>query len=499
MTVGMSGMEAQQVERPLRKRGLSKLRTAGFACDRLWTFLMFYSIVPYLTVPDIRGALYMNMFASLCSMTVALMFIGIVSRREYQLHDNRTLALIAALVMAGGTCGTYFADTSTTTGILVFGGCALSTGFGSAVLLICWLELASEHGVRGVIEIALGVCVALAAGLLACFLPGVVSGVCIIAAPLASYALLVRAHNEPARPKDPSDHTHHEPDRLSTSTIVLFTKGLIGVFAVGIIAGFFDVFTGYRTFTVSNQYGPILFVCGIAIMSISLAVVLKTKHDALSWLYRIAVFALCVGCLCTLFLNDQTAISGGIVFAGYLVFSVVLFIVCSNVHRAFGLSITRLFAFSFSTLYAGEIVGDILAIVFGNETAHDMLSLFTLVSVMWLIFTHLFLFDEIDMISIGLGEVGSMPIENGVEDAEQSKTVDASAVIAEKYGLTPRESEVLPLLLQGRTIARIQDALFISQGTVSTHIRHIYRKTGVANRQGLLDLAEHIDDEGREA
>ena len=51
------------------------------------------------------------------------------------------------------------------------------------------------------------------------------------------------------------------------------------------------------------------------------------------------------------------------------------------------------------------------------------------------------------------------------------------------------EPSPLPLLLEGRTISRIQETLFISAGTVSTHIRHIYQKTGVDNRQELIDLA----------
>ena len=57
------------------------------------------------------------------------------------------------------------------------------------------------------------------------------------------------------------------------------------------------------------------------------------------------------------------------------------------------------------------------------------------------------------------------------------------------FALSPRETDVLPLLLEGRTISRIQETLFISAGTVSTHIRHIYQKTGVDNRQELIDLA----------
>ena len=58
-----------------------------------------------------------------------------------------------------------------------------------------------------------------------------------------------------------------------------------------------------------------------------------------------------------------------------------------------------------------------------------------------------------------------------------------------RFALSPRETDMLPLLLEGRTISRIQETLFISAGMVSTHIRHIYQKTGVDNRQELIDLA----------
>lgn len=63
-------------------------------------------------------------------------------------------------------------------------------------------------------------------------------------------------------------------------------------------------------------------------------------------------------------------------------------------------------------------------------------------------------------------------------------------LLANDFALSPRETEVLPLLLRGRTIARIQEELFISASTVNTHIRHIYGKCEVANKQELLDLFE---------
>jgi DNA-binding CsgD family transcriptional regulator len=48
--------------------------------------------------------------------------------------------------------------------------------------------------------------------------------------------------------------------------------------------------------------------------------------------------------------------------------------------------------------------------------------------------------------------------------------------------LTRREAQVLALLAQGATNAQIGERLVISAGTVKSHVRHILRKLGAANR-----------------
>ena len=66
-------------------------------------------------------------------------------------------------------------------------------------------------------------------------------------------------------------------------------------------------------------------------------------------------------------------------------------------------------------------------------------------------------------------------------------------------GLTPREVDVLRLLVRGRTNAQIAERLVLSPKTVANHIAHIYLKAGVnsraaaslfAMRHGLIDDAE---------
>lgn len=493
---GARAASAPAANGALARAGLSSVRIAGFACDRLWVYMMFYSTVPYLMASDMRSVLYTNMFISLCSAAVALVFIGIVAHRQDRVHRNGVLMGVSAAAMATGTIVGYFLNISTTVGLLAMGGCALATGVGSALLFVGWLEQLSDAGARtAALEATIAACAALGASFLLVFGPTAVAWAVIAALPVASGAQLLRASSASGRPdKLPP----YEP--LSKQTFVLFVKALVGVAAFGLIAGFFDVFTGFHSFAMSDMHGLELFGFGFVVMAALCAVCVLKRHEALFYLYRIAMFALCAGCLCALFLGDYSTFAGGVVFSGYLAFSVVLLIVCAMVTRAFNLGATRVIAFSFAVLDVGEIAGQALANLLAVDIEPQTLALITMVSVLWLFFAHLFLFTETDLVEIGLGELSVQPAAAADDVVDEPASSELSqdevcAIMVERFGLTPRESDVLPLLLQGRTIARIQETLYISQGTVSTHIRHIYQKTASANRQELLDLAERIAHE----
>ena len=59
-----------------------------------------------------------------------------------------------------------------------------------------------------------------------------------------------------------------------------------------------------------------------------------------------------------------------------------------------------------------------------------------------------------------------------------------------RYGLSPREREVMELLVRGYSTDRIGKDLHISYHTVKTHVYHIYQKVGVHAQQELIDLVE---------
>ena len=61
-------------------------------------------------------------------------------------------------------------------------------------------------------------------------------------------------------------------------------------------------------------------------------------------------------------------------------------------------------------------------------------------------------------------------------------------ILVEKFGLSPREHDVLRHLANGLQTVEIANAMCISPHTVRDHIKKLYRKTGTCSRGGLLNL-----------
>lgn len=71
-------------------------------------------------------------------------------------------------------------------------------------------------------------------------------------------------------------------------------------------------------------------------------------------------------------------------------------------------------------------------------------------------------------------------------DAEARPRIAAAPAIPTRYSLTPKELEVVTLILEELDDAQIAEQLSISRATLKTHIYNIYRKTNVKNRLQLV-------------
>jgi DNA-binding CsgD family transcriptional regulator len=483
--------------------------------------MLFYSIVPHLSSFDVRGSLYTMFFVSLCAMVVTLLFVLIIAQHNDRIASNRLFVFGAAGLTALGTAAAFFSDMSTPSGMLFLGIGAILTGVGSAVLFLGWIEAFSSLGERpALLELAISLAASFVMGLVLIVVSWVMAIGAIMALPFASGYLLCGGKGGGCsggrgagggaggcadggagagdgggtggvRPGAAPDGRALRP--LSRRAVLLFAKALCGVFLLGGLAGFFDVLSGYQTYVVQDVYGIYLFLGGFLALLVVCLIVIFREHGDIFALYRFVVLLLCLGSLLAPFMSDSNTYSNAVIFGGYQCFVLVLCVVCVNVSKGFRASPARAAGIGFLALYAGEIAGYMVAYAYEAALVPPVgLVGITLVAVSLLLVAHLFLITEVDLVRMGIGEVDVVVV--GDEGDGNGKAPAAGrgscAHIVERYGLSPRESDVLPLLLQGRTISRIQETLFISAGTVSTHIRHIYQKAGVNNRQELIDLVQ---------
>ena len=72
--------------------------------------------------------------------------------------------------------------------------------------------------------------------------------------------------------------------------------------------------------------------------------------------------------------------------------------------------------------------------------------------------------------------------QQAIEEARRMLTDAQASGDASPVGLTPREREVLALIVDGQSNPQIADALFISRRTVQIHVSNILSKLGVGSR-----------------
>ena len=98
---------------------------------------------------------------------------------------------------------------------------------------------------------------------------------------------------------------------------------------------------------------------------------------------------------------------------------------------------------------------------------------------------------------------GQQPAAGGVQATAQAQPLDMLDIaardahgLAARFGLSPREEEILALTFVGKDSPTIAAELGLSDNTVRTHRKNIYRKLDVHSKQEALALLDRPVDHG---
>lgn len=298
----------------------------------------------------------------------------------------------------------------------------------------------------------------------------------------------------------------------SASSRSLFTRfGLAG----GTIVGFavFGIAFGLMQFNSvfaiesmdANASLQLLLARGIAATILALcAMALPGK---LYIVYRIGMAIMIAGFMVmpfTMSHNTPTLLPGLIVTVGYTAFDVMCWTVLCETSFFRHRSAISLVGFGRTLVHGGIVLGVILGSLIPLTSLSATSSTIAITSVgyllvvavillmgdnggIWLLLQYGTLFER----SGGAPQQASADSCGAPPDTQRA-TAEALvfAKVATRYGLTAREREVVELFGVGRSTAFIAQQLCISESTAKSHVRHIYAKCGIHNRQELLDLIE---------
>lgn len=237
-----------------------------------------------------------------------------------------------------------------------------------------------------------------------------------------------------------------------------------------------------------------LLLCSLCLLALTFFPSRFSVESSISYLPPIIVLGM-VSIL--VFGEDGLIISTGLLKAAGLFFEVIVLMLIAYTTQQRGLSPMFSFGFGVAVVYSitflGHMVGQLFYLIFGDMQKPIAIVIGASIIIMFVLMS---------IVVRRLGSQAAMASEefsdNGKND-ERTFDKDVSSEwerafdnkiqrFAQTYGLSNREHEIVRLLVRGRSTPKIAELLFVTSGTIKTHLTHIYRKTNVLGRQELIDL-----------
>lgn len=242
-------------------------------------------------------------------------------------------------------------------------------------------------------------------------------------------------------------------------------------------------------------FGSVDIVAGQVVAVVLLfATLIFLRLDFNRFIYKVAFSFVAIGFLLLALMPGQPVLGVVVLAAGFCYLDLVLWSLGACLMKNMGLPATWVASCPGAALFFGAVVGGLVTNAFlAGHSLPDAAMLASFVAC-FLFAAALFLSSGSNL-KYGWGTV--LPGEGGFEEGSLANVV---RFVATERDITQRESEVMLLLVEGKTRRAICEELTVSPDTVKTHVRAVYRKLGVHSQQELIDrmVAEReqlVDDD----
>ena len=346
--------------------------------------------------------------------------------------------------------------------------------FGNALLLIMWGELWSTLSTN---RVGRYLCASYAFAFVLYFLilllPGFALNVAASLLPMVSAFILRISQNEPKRLPSQIDFDIGKLAPIKVGVTVI---------AFGFIHGFMQGLLINLPDSSNSLMDDTLKATGLILLALVLYIVIVKPTIEPLVLYQ-PIFPAFV---CGLILIVALPVYLGFLGNSLLLFSVYCFdMVVMLVSTDISFRTRKPVALIFGLVIFGERLGTTLSQPALNTSlsqgllTSDTAATFILVFAVAMTLLGYFAFTQVDLLKLYIPRPARLPRKSIVDDCRH---------LAKVCGLTPRETEVLELLGEGRSAPYISKKLVIAQSTAKNHISSIYRKIGVYDRQSLVDV-----------
>lgn len=496
---GQSGIGSSNSIKAIKKTLAAYLRgPVGFSFLLAWLYLSFYSCT---LRPVLINARTMEKFWGIMAASAAVAVLAVVAWQKLRgTRLNAQAAYLAALACGLGSVLMYVSNVEQVNGTgFTFAGPAFS-GVGFALIAFVWKRALGTLD-NGMIELSIPLSVFCAIPLyfLLFSLKGMFAMVVIALLPLASVCLASRMlakeettveHETAAPPRNASEPTAASTMTSSNQPLKNLFAPVAMMFVIWMNIGFFRAI--WSPIFVSDRFtyylSPFIMAALLSLVVFSVLIFhgktirYETHQQVCRWVLPFACLAYALLCISG---NAFVEAAYTANFTGVIITQLYFWTASAKRCRAEGDIASTL---TFGCMFAALLLGGVCGVSIGLLVL-PLINLNEVYTFVPLIITALI------TVMLALGalserkaekEPAQQPLSN-FDDAIETQVQD----LHNRFGFTPREQEILGMLLMGRSRPFIRDELGISLSTVNSHVKNIYEKSDVHSYQELLNEAHH--------